>query len=255
MVNFSPTQFQDYRNRSLSFKRLTEECIPILTETGKHIQNTFAEQKPSRAFIFCHDIIKRVRENLFFLTQSQPPQEHNSIPLQLILRSIFSDLIILSYVLDNLENMEAVYAFLCANDLKAVESKRSLADCEKEFLILCNKEEWTNFFDSKKSELTEIVEDIIAPFQTKTKLKKIVKITEISQIAEYFKNKSELKPLYALLFGPYKMLSQVEHYANENRSYSYFNQNTAFFFHKFALSYKSVIEYLCKELEFYLRRN
>lgn len=253
MVNFSPEQFQDYRNRSISFKHLTEECIPVLTETGKLIQNTFTDKETPRSFVFCHDIIKRVRENLFFLTQSNPPQEHNSIPLQLILRSVFSDLIILTYVIDNLGNSDVVDAFLCANDLKAVEGKRTFADCEKEFLILCNKEEWTNFFDTKQAELSDTAEDIVAPFQSKNKLKNTT-ITEITKIAEYFKGKSELKPLYALLFGPFKMLSQVEHYANENRSYSYFNKNTAFFFQKFALSYKLVIEWLCKELEFYLQR-
>lgn len=253
MVNFSPEQFQDYRNRSLSFKHLTEECLPFLTKLGKLIQNTFTDKEIPRHFVFCHDIIKRVRENLFFLTQSNPPQEHNSVPLQLILRSVFSDLIILTYVIDNLENKEIVDAFLCANDLKAVEGKRTFAGCEKEFLILCNKKEWINFFDSKQAELSDTAEDIVAPFQSKTKLKNTT-ITEITQIADYFKGKSELKPLYALLFGPFKMLSQVEHYANENRSYSYFNTNTVFFFQKFALSYKIVIEWLCKELELWLQR-
>lgn len=255
MTKFSPEQFEDYRNHSLSFRDLTKDCLPLLTKTGQLIHDKFKDKDTPRSIVFCHDIIKRVRENLFFLTESNPPQENNSIPLQLILRSVFSDLIMLTYVVDNLGDNEAVSAFLCANDLDAVKGKRTFADCEKEFLILCGKEDWVNFFDSKQKELSDTLNDIVASFGSKTQPKKKVGITKISQIAEYYKSKSELKPLRAILFGPFKMLSQVEHYANENRSYSYFNTNVAFFFHRFALNYKFVIEWMCKELETYLQRD
>lgn len=255
MTKFSIEQFEDYRNHSLSFRDLTKDCLPLLTKMGQLIHDEFEDKGAPRSIVFCHDIIKRVRENLFFLTESNPPQENTAIPLQLILRSVFSDLIMLTYVVDNLEDTETVSAFLYTNDLDAIEGKRAFADCEKEFLILCGKEDWTNFFDSKQDDLSDTIKDIVTPFGSKTQLKKKAGITKISDIAEYYKRKPELKPLRAILFGPFKMLSQVEHYANENRSYSYFNTNVAFFFHRFALNYKFVIEWMCKELETYLQRD
>lgn len=248
----STEQLEDYRKRTLSFLQFTKECIPMLTDTGLLIQTSYKDIETPRYMVFCHDIIKRVRENLCFLINSNPPQKHNSIPLQIILRSVFNDLISLTYVVENLGQDTIITSFLSTNDMKAVEGKQEYAECEKEFLSLCEKSEWITFLDDKIEDLSNTHKEIVAPFGSKKALKRSTP-TATKTIAESFNKKTSLKPFYAFLFGPFKMLSQVEHYANENRSYSYFDLKTAFFFEKFAWSYKLVIECLCKNIASYIQ--
>ena len=243
-MNFTPEQFEDYKTRCISFRDITLECIPLLTQIGNCILNHYKGTETPRHWVFCFDMIKRIRENLSFLANSNPPQETNSIPLRLILRSIFSDLISLCYVVENLKDMNTLSSFLHFNDVTAVDGKRSFAECEKEFLELCGKKDWSGFLDSKMVDFAEVKEEILSPYEgSMSKLKRST-LPQTKQIADFFRGNEDLKPLYALLYGPFKMLSQVEHYANENRSYSYFDVNTAYFFQKFALHYRQVINYL-----------
>lgn len=243
-MNFSPEQFEDYKNRCLSFRETTLDCIPLLTQTGELILKQYRGETTPRHWVFCFDMIKRIRENLSFLVSSNPPQENNSIPLRLILRSVFSDLITLSYVVENINNKNALSSFLHLNDISAVDGKNTFAECEKEFLELCGKKEWSGFLDSRMVDFAQVKDEILAPYGGAMGNLKRSTLPQTKQIAVFFRNSQNLKPLYALLYGPFKMLSQVEHYANENRSYSYFDVNTAFFFQKFALHYKQVIIYL-----------
>ncbi len=245
-MNLTTEQYQDYKKRCLSFLQITKDCIPVLTQTGAAIATFYEGKEAPRYMVYCHDMIKRIRENLFFLTQF-PPQTHNSIPLRLILRSVFNDLISLSYVVENIENSEAVYNFLNINDIKAIDGKTNFAECEKDFLELCGKKSWSGFMDSAMTNFKQVKEEILSPYGSKGNLKRCT-ISETKDIAEYFKNNLKLKPLYALLYGPFKMLSQVEHYANENRSYSFFDKNTAFFFQKFAVHYQKVIPTICDNI-------
>lgn len=244
-------QQKDYRDYSLSFFEITKECIPLLSETGKHIQESYNETEPPRHIVFCHDIIKRVRENLIFLT-IYPPQKDNSVPLQLILRCIFNDLIWCTYVVANLSDDKVLKPFLDYNDLLAVEGKKSFAVSEKEFFELCGHNEYVNYFTPKIEDLNKTCEGIVAPYGSKSNLKKIVTTKTTKEIAEEFRRHGNLKEFYAVLYSPFKMLSQVEHYANENRSYSYFGVATAYFFTRFAISYKFAIEYICKGINSYI---
>ncbi len=249
-MDFTPEQFEDYKKRSLSFRDETLSCIPILTDIGMLIANVFQGKDTPRYIVFCHDIVKRVRENLHFLTLF-PPQKDNSVPLRLILRSVFSDLIALCYVVVNFNNSTELENFLNSNDLGAIDGKNSFAECEKEFLDLCGKKEWSGIFDSAMVDFAQVRGNILAQYGSKGNLDKSTKSTTKS-IAIYFKNDPKLSPLYSLLYGPFKMLSQVEHYANENRSYSYFDINTAFFFQKFALHYKTVIQSICNDIKLHV---
>lgn len=204
--------------------------------------------------VYCHDIIKRIKENLHFLSL-YPPHKDNSIPLRLILRSVFSDLISLSFVVANLNNTEVISKFLNCNDYKAVSGKQTFAECEKEFLELCAKSDWSGFLEKAIIDFSNVKIDILEPFGSTGNLRNstVGDISQVSNLAGYFKKHKELAPLYTLLFGPFKMLSQVEHYANENRSYSYFDKSTAFFFQKFAVHYQYVIPIVCEEISVHLK--
>lgn len=252
-MNFTEEQFKLYKDYSLSFLNITKECLPILTDTGKYIQSLYLGKDIPRYIVFCHDILKRVRENLFFLT-IYPPQKDNSVPLQLILRCVFNDLIWLTYVVANLGNDEVLTPFLSYNDIVAIEGKMSFAKCEKEFMQLCGGDKWAAYFDTKIEGLSDACNEILSKFESKTKLRNST-IYKTIDLANYFKERNDLKDFYVVLYGPFKKLSQVEHYANENRSYSYFGEATAFFFSRFAVSYKIAIECLCKEIKMYIQNN
>lgn len=251
-MKFSEEQFKYYRNYSLSFLETTKSCIPVLTDTGKFIQDFYKGVDVPRSIIFCHDIIKRVRENLFCLT-IYPPQEDNSVPLRLILRCVFGDLIWCTFVVANLGNDEVLKPFLDFNDLSAVVGKKSFAESEIGFFKLCGNDNYIEYFNPKIEDLSKTHDEILLPYGSKSKLRKLTKTTT-ADIAEYFLTNEELKDLYPVLYGPFKMLSQVEHYANENRSYSYFSESTAFFFSRFAISYKIAIDCLCSEIKSFISK-
>lgn len=246
-------QCDDYRERCLAFREETLACVSLLTDVGKFILDSFKNKEIPRYLVYCYDMIKRIRENLSFLTIFHPLKD-NSIPLRLILRSVFTDLISLSYVVENFDNIENVSNFMAMNDIKAIDGKKSFAECEREFITLCGKDDWNGVFDKAINDFVQVKDEIISPYGSKSQLKSKTK-TETKDIADYFKGDSKLSPLYALLYGPFKMLSQVEHYANENRSYSYFNTNLGFFFQKFSLHYKIVIQNICSQIKNHIDSN
>lgn len=244
-------ELQAFKNRTLSFLQLNKECLPTLTETGSLINDTWKNTTAPLWAIFCHDILKRVRDNIFFITKSLPPQQSTAIPLQLILRGVFSDLIYLTYVVDKLGDDEAIKSFIDFNDTTAINSKKEFANCEILFYKIFEQKDLSNFFENKQNEMTSTYDEKIANYGSKEKLKKST-FSSIKEIADYFRNNQDLEKFYVLLFGPYKMLSQVEHYSFENRSYSYFGTHLLFFLERFALSYKNVIECLCDNIKTYI---
>lgn len=145
-MNFTQREFDDYKSRCLSFKDITEECLPLLTESGKLLAATFNGENNPTWVIFVHDIIKRIRENLFFITQTFPPQPTTSVPLKILLRSVFSDLISVIYLLDNLPNEGKTLLFTLSNDLDAIDGKIKFAECEKDFFIMCGETDRASFF-------------------------------------------------------------------------------------------------------------
>lgn len=55
---------------------------------------------------------------------------------------------------------------------------------------------------------------------------------------------------YCILYGPFRFLSQTEHYAPSNKHESYFNcSSDPFFFHKHALQYEYAIKTLCEHIK------
>lgn len=252
MIDFTEEQFKEYQNHSISFRNLTKECLPVINKTGQDICEIFKDTETPRYIVFCHDILKRVRDNLQFLAIQDPPQDYNAVPLQLILRGVFNDLIALTYVVANFDNKHLIDALLSNLDLDAVNGKLSLAECEKEFMILCGKPEWTSYFDEKYEDLKDTEKEILSPHTSKKQFHTEFNKKTTKELADYFKTRDDLKPFYPLLYGSFRMLSQVEHYANENRSFSYNKISTAFFFNKCAVSYKLVLECLCKNIESHL---
>lgn len=242
--------FDDFRNRILSFRDLTAECIPAINDTGRTILNAYKGVECPREIVFCHDLLKRIRDNLYFVIQSPPPQPNTVIPIGLILRSVFSDLIFLTYVIYNIKNKDVLNKFLAAQDFDAVEGKIAFAESEIEFVKICGLEELVPLLESKKADLSNTFNEILASIGSKNQKNKM--ISGVTGIAHYFLRTDELTKFFSLLFGPFKLLSQIEHFANENRSLSYFNETTAFEFQKLAVSYNRVILCLCRNIQDYI---
>lgn len=251
-MNVNSDTTKTYRDQILDFRKLSLECIPVLTETGKLIQSTFSgKSSPPRWAIFCHDMVKRIRENIQFLTDSKPPQNGNSNPLQLIIRSIFSDLLSLSYVVVNLNNLSEVNSFLNHNDMEAYKGLHNYIVCESEFISKFDDDNLKTLFKKKIQQLEQSRADISHTLGSKKDKKD--KINTVSEIADFFKRNNDLRDLYILLFGPFKLLSQVEHYAIVNRHFSYYEDNLSLFFKIYAISYKSVIDEICAKIKSQLR--
>lgn len=60
-MNFSPEQFKDYKTRCLSFREITLDCIPILTQIGEFILKKYKVDTTPRHWVFCFDMVKRIR--------------------------------------------------------------------------------------------------------------------------------------------------------------------------------------------------
>lgn len=254
MKDKSSEGFKDYSERIVSFKQITEGCVQLLIDTGKALHDHFLNKPSQPRILFCHDILKRIRENLFFLTQCNPPQYSNSIPLKLILRSVFSDLLSLMYLLANFNNKKIIDSYIDFFNLKAVKSKIISAEAELDYFCLCDSQKYADYCEYFRSKIKNLKDEEAIINSKVINISKDIKKTfnTISAIADSLKSDDDLRPCYALLYGPFKMLSQVEHYANENRSHSYFSFTAGFFFQKFALHYELIINKACDSLNKYV---
>lgn len=237
------------KNRLISFREISKGCLPILTESGRLLQERFFHEETIPSWtIVCHDVIKRIRENIFFISKSNPPQTNTAIPLKLCIRNVFSDLILGLYVISHTNDNECISRFIDSLDYAAFDGKIKSAECEMEFYRHSSDSKYSEFFEPKILQLKVEIDNIRKKYPT-TKPNTIKSWSSISGMAKTLKDSNDvtISRCYCLLYGPFKLLSQTEHYAPSNRHESYFNCSTdPFFFHKHALQYEYAVKTLCE---------
>ena len=238
---------KESHNRLISFRDISKGCLPLLTESGRLLQEQFPHEETTPLWaIVSHDVLKRVRENIFFITESDPPQTNTAIPLKLCIRSIFSDLILGLYVISHANDEERIYKLVDSLDYAALDGKIKSAECEMEFYKHASETKYSEFFEPKIDSLKAQI-DCIRKKYAQTNPNTIKSWSSISTMAKALKDDADvtISNCYCLLYGPFRLLSQTEHYAPSNRHESYFNCSIdPFFFQKYALQYEYAIKTL-----------
>ena len=135
--------------------------------------------------------------------------------------------------------------------MEAYKGLHNYIECESEFISKFDDDNLKTLFKKKIQQLEQSRANISDTLGSKKDKKD--KINTVSEIADFFKRNNDLRDLYILLFGPFKLLSQVEHYAIVNRHLSYYEDNLSLFFKIYAISYKSVIDEIFAEIKSQLR--
>lgn len=66
MLDEFTTLTNESKNRLISFREISKGCLHMLTESGRLLQERFSDKETMPLWtIVCHDILKRVRDNLF----------------------------------------------------------------------------------------------------------------------------------------------------------------------------------------------
>lgn len=251
MLDEFNTLTNESKNRLIYFREISKGCLPILTESGQLLQKCFSDKDAIPLWaIVCHDVLKRIRENIFFISESNPPQTNTSIPLKLCIRSVFSDLILGLFVISHINDTECIAKLGDSLDYAALEGKIKAAECEMEFYTHASDSKYSGFFtpkiDSLKAEIDQIRKKYVS-----TKPNEIKRWSSIYRLAKTLKESTDItiSQCYCVLYGPFKLLSQTEHYAPSNRHESYFScSSDPFFFHKHALQYEYAIKALCEHI-------
>lgn len=243
---------QESLNRLISFRDISKSCIPILTEAGQLLQDRFSQQEKTPLWaVVCHDILKRIRENIFFISESKPPQTNTAIPLKLCIRSVFSDLILGLYVISQKDDEECISRLVDSLNYAALDGKIKSAECEKMFYRDASEYTYSDFFEPKIDSLKVEFENIRNKYYP-VNAHQIKSWSSIYNMAQSLRKSSNVKlsNCYCILYGPFRFLSQTEHYAPSNRHESYFNcSSDPFFFHKYALQYEYAIKTLCEHIK------
>lgn len=245
------TLTNESKNRLISFREISKRCLLRLTESGRQLQERFSDKENIPLWtIICNDVLKRIRENLFFISESNPPQTNTAIPLKLCIRSVFSDLILGLFVITHTKDNECISRLADSLNYAAFDGKIKSAECEKEFYKHTSDSKYSEFFEPKILQLKVEIDNIRKKYAT-TKPNTIKSWSSISSMAKSIKDSSDvnISCCYCLLYGPFKFLSQTEHYAPINRHESYFNCSAdPFFFHKHALQYEYAVKTLCEHI-------
>lgn len=141
-------------------------------------------------------------------------------------------------------------------DYAALDGKIKSAECEMEIYRHTSGSKYSDFFEPQILQLKVEINDIRKKYVT-TKPNTIKSWSSISFMAKTLKDSTDdnISCCYCLLYGPFKLLSQTEHYAPSNRHESYFNYTTdPFFFHKHALQYEYAIKTLCEHINLICKR-
>lgn len=256
MLDEFNTLTNESKNRLISFREISKGCLPMLTESGQQLQEYFSDKESIPLWtIVCHDVLKRVRENLFFISESNPPQTNTSIPLKLCIRNVFSDLILGLYVISQINDTECIAKLVDSLDYAALEGKIKAAECEKEFYKHASDSKYSEFFEPQINSLKTEINQLRKKYAP-TKPNEIKRWSSIYSLAKALKDSTDttISQCYCVLYGPFKLLSQTEHYAPSNRHESYFScSSDPFFFHKHALQYEYAIKALCEHIDLTIR--
>lgn len=251
MLEEFPSLNKESLNRLISFRDISKGCLPLLTKSMERLQERFSNEKNIPTWIFlCFDVLKRIRENIFFISESHPPQTNTTIPLKLCIRSVFSDLILGLFALSHAKDEDRISQLVDSLDYAALEGKIKSAECEIEFYKHAPEPVYSEFLASKIHLLKCSIDGIRNKYAS-SKPNTIKSWSSISNMAQSLKNNNDetISCCYCALYGPFKLLSQTEHYAPSNRHESYFNCSTdPFFFHKYALQYAYAIKIFCEHI-------
>lgn len=243
---------QESRDRLISFRDISKGCISVLTDAGHLLQDRFSQKEKTPLWaVICHDILKRIRENIFFISETNPPQTNTAIPLKLCIRSVFSDLILGLYVISQKNDEECISRLVDSLNYAALDGKIKSAECEKEFYRYASEPTYSDFFEPKIDSLKVEIENIRNKY-CQVKPNQIKSWSSINNMAQSLRQSSNVNfsNCYCILYGPFRYLSQTEHYAPSNRHESYFSCSAdPFFFHKHALQYEYGIKTLCEHIK------
>ncbi|MDE7025940.1 MAG: hypothetical protein K2O88_08695, partial [Paramuribaculum sp.] len=139
--------------RLKTFREVLNECLPILTETGKSIQDKFLGKRVPYWAIFCHDVIKRLLEISHFICSSNPPQTGTCIPLKLCLRNMCSDLILGLYVVSIGKDTDELIKFKDSLNFSALNGKIKFAESELKFYTSLGHKEQADSISRNLSDL------------------------------------------------------------------------------------------------------
>lgn len=251
MLDEFTTLHEKSRQRLIAFRNISKSCLPLLTQSGQRLQERFSNKDIMPLWVvLCHDILKRVRENIFFISESNPPQTNTAIPLKLCIRSVFSDLILGLYVTSNINDYECISKLVDSLDYAALDGKIKSAECEMEFYKHASDSMYYEFFEPKIDSLKAEINKIRKKYAP-VKPSEVKSWSSIYRLAKTLKDSEDatISQCYCVLYGPFKLLSQNEHYAPSNRHESYFNcSSDPFFFHKHALQYEYAIKVFCEQI-------
>ncbi len=245
-VNFNIDDLEDYISRINDFNELTSECIKELDRTCAAILKRYAQHKVPQVILFCFDTIDRIKKNLSFISKAPNPSPNTFIPIGLILRSVFSDLISLTFVVYNIDNTVTLGSFFALKNKEAFNAKYCICENEIKFAKMIKDTVLENYLEDLKITLNNKRQEIS---NAAKKTDKSNCPNTITDICKYFQNIECLQNFTVLLFLQFKILSQIEHYTIQNRSITTFNKGTAILFQRFALFYNLAISCLCKNIK------
>lgn len=209
-------------------KKRYEEIIEQINLFGHIFSSHLNQQHDSQLDYLYHDIVSRIAQNLYCLT-FVPPQDATVVATRLILRSVFSDLIL-------------ALALLCSNksDAERICIALSLQSDKKQRSAFLHEQSLAENIPAMgldSNSIKQVIEFLDKEIQKKESILKSKKAkvpnTTISSFANIIGNSQNSDipgVLKELLHSSFLRLSQTEHYSISGRQMSKFNRDEIFFF-------------------------
>lgn len=230
----------------LHSKKRYEDAKEQLSLFGQIFATHLNNKHDSELDILYFDIVSRIANNLFCLTLV-PPQKATVVATRLILRSIFSDLIL-------------AFALLCSERNYAKNICRVLnveSDEKQKKAFVYNKTIAENIpsFGVNPNSVTRVIEFLETKISQNKAILKNNGLKKsrmpISTLADILGNSSKNhipSGLKELLHSAFIRLSQAEHYSISGRNMSKFNKDEIFFFSTYSDWLAIAIYYLLNAL-------
>lgn len=230
----------------LHCKKRYEEVIEQINLFGQVFASHLKSKHDSELDILYFDIISRIANNLFCLTLV-PPQNATVVATRLILRSIFSDLILAFALLcSEQEEAERICTALSLDSYRSQKNalllERTIAERMPTFALDTNS--ITKRIEYIESKITQKVADL-------KKHNSKIPDTKISTFADILgKSAKSYIPtdLKELLYSTFRRLSQSEHYSTIGRGMSKFDKDKIFSFSLYSDWIAIAIYYLLNAL-------
>lgn len=209
-------------------KKRYEKIIEQINLFGSNFSYHLNQHHDSQLDRLYHDIVARIAQNLYCLT-IVPPQESTVVASRLILRSVFSDIILaLALLCSNKSEAERICIAL---SLQSDKKQRSA------FLFEQTLAENIPTMGLDPNSIKPVIEFLDKEIQKKETVLKSnnakVPNTTISSFADIIGNSQNSDipgGLKEVLYSSFLRLSQTEHYSISGRQMSKFNLDEIFFF-------------------------